>query len=156
MKLLTALLLATAAFAGPVIEHPNSQPNFPEPVINNSAELDIEDLRRQNPQYDVFFAGGIVGLFGRVPYAPVWTTPNIWSIREEPNFERWGFPGNGTPVIVPPPDRPHHPHHPHWPPPPPPDCPPDSPDGPAVPEPAGSLMIAAGLALTVFATRRFM
>lgn len=146
MKLIAALLLATAAFAGPVIEHPNSQPNFPEPVINNAVDLDIEDLRRQNPQYDVFFAGGIVGLFGKVPYAPVWTTPNIWSVREEPNFERWGFPGTGTPVIVPPPDKPHHPH---WPPPP----PTDSPDGPAVPEPAGSLMVAAGL-IMAWAWRR--
>lgn len=143
MKLLTALLLATALYAGPVIEHPNSLPNFPEPVINEPVKLDIEDLRRQNPQYDVFFAGGIVGLFGRVPYAPMWTTPNVgYQAKEEPNFERYGMPGT---VIVPqPPDKPHHPH---WPPPPPPDCPPDSPDGPAVPEPASSVLIGTGLIL---------
>jgi hypothetical protein len=154
MKLLL-LLASAAAFAGPVIEHPNSLVSLPAPEIKNTFDLDIEDLRRQNPQYDVSFDGGLVGLFSRVPEAPIFTTPAVWFVREEPNFERFGMPGTGTPIFVPPtiPDcdhpiidwiRDHFPHHPHTP-----------PDGPAVPEPAGSLMIAAGLGLSVWATRRF-
>lgn len=152
-KILVFNLLATAAFAGPVIEHPNSLVSFPEPVINEPVKLDIEDLRHQNPQYDVFFAGGLVGLFARIPEAPIWTTIGKgWQAKEEPNFERWGMPGTGTPIFVPPtiPDCDHPildwirdhwpPHHPHTPP----DCPPD---GPAVPEPATGIMIVSGLAL---------
>lgn len=143
----TAFLLFAATLAAAPFDHPNYLPALPGPVVGEVVDFDTEAIRRQNPQYDVYFAPGLVGLFSRIPEAPIWTTLNVGGIREEPNFERWGFPGTGTPVIVPPPDRPHHPH---WPPPPPADCPPD---GPAVPEPAGSLMIAAGL-IMAWAWRR--
>lgn len=127
MKPLLLALTAAAISAAPLFNHPNYLPALPAPVIESTVELSLPALERENPQWDIYFDGGLVGLFGRIPAAPIWTTERI-ELREIEHPLLWLWWLNHQ-------DQP--------------DCPPVS-----TPEPAAMVLVGIGLVVVGYRRRR--
>ncbi len=86
------LLTATSLVAAP-FDHPNYQPSFPQPTIPLAYDLDLAAMQLQNPQWTLYFTGGLVGYFGKLPAAPIWTTPlTPWEDRPDEPERVYGVP----------------------------------------------------------------
>lgn len=165
VKLLPIFLLASALLTANPFgwEHPNVRASFDEPTLpfGQSELLDGNDLSRQNPQFQIWYTGGLVGYFANIWRAPIWTTPWIaWYEKEDIFSDLTTDPPPPAdppppPVDPPPPPPVDPPPPPIDPPPPPVDPPPPPVDPPPVhtPEPGTWFLIGGGLA-AVAATRR--
>ncbi len=137
-KVILFLMMASASVASPFMDHPNVLAALPAPFNGEYYTLELTQLQAQNPQYGIFYTGGLIGYFVNESRLPVWTTPQVVSPVDFP----WVFQNNDevrndvNGPVFPESNRPKHDD---------PFCVPSNP----VPEPssAGILLIGAALIL---------
>lgn len=89
-KVILFLMMAVSAVASPFADHPNVLASLPAPNNGEYYTLDLNDLRLQSPQSNVYYTGGVVGYFANEWRLPIWTTPQVLAKKDIP----WVFQNN--------------------------------------------------------------